>query len=112
MVCGNLLGLYYSFGMMQFLPVIVSVICFWFLPNKFLDKMKTIVDGKNARLALKSVYNQGRDLIGRRLENLANVFFEMNLVFKAMLKKSLSGKEKNYNKNMQKRKNPTNKGNI
>ena len=89
-VCGYLLNLYYDFGLMQFLPVIISSVALLVLPNKSFDKLKMIVESKNARIALKSVYNQGKELIGRRLENLSNVFYEMNLVFKAMLKKSLS----------------------
>lgn len=89
-VIGYLLNFYYSFGIIEFLPVIISSVLFMFIPNKWLEELKVIFDAKTARLALKHVYNEGKDLIGRRLEYLSNVFFEMNLVFKAMLKKSMS----------------------
>lgn len=88
--CGYLLNLYYSFGIVEFLPVLISSAFMVVVPNKFFDKIKMIAESQNARIALKGMYNQGKELIGRRLESLSNVFYEMNLVFKAMLKKSLS----------------------
>jgi len=87
---GYLLNIYYSFGIIQFLPVILASLIFVLIPKQYFDKAKVVFDSQQARLALKNLYNQGRDLVGRRLENLSNVFFEMNLVFKAMLKNSMS----------------------
>jgi len=92
-VCGYLLNLYYTFGIIEFLPIIISGCLFFIVPSAWLDKIKVIFEAKNARLALKNVYNEGKDLASRRLEYLSNVFFEMNLVFKAMLKKSLGEEE-------------------
>ncbi len=92
-VCGYLLKLYYSFTIIEFLPVIIASVGFIIIPNAWLDKVKVVYEAKNARLALKNVYNEGKELASRRLEYLSNVFFEMNLVFKAMLKKSLGEEE-------------------
>ncbi len=88
--CGYLLKLYYTFGIIEFLPVIIASVIFVLIPRQCFDKLKVVFDSEQKRLALKNMYNQGRDIVGRRLENLSNVFFEMNLVFKAMLKKSMS----------------------
>ncbi len=87
---GYLLNFYYSFGIIEFLPVIISSATFMIIPNKWLESIKVMFEAKNSRLALKHIYNEGKDVIGRRLEYLSNVFFEMNLVFKAMLKRSMS----------------------
>lgn len=89
-ISGFVLNLYYSYSVISFLPVIIAAFIFFILPNKTLDKFRVLYESKNSRLAMKNVYNQGRELIGRRLENLSNVFYDMNLVFKAMLKKSLT----------------------
>ena len=92
-VCGYFLKIYYSFSLISFLPVIIAALAFVFIPKSWLDKVRVVVEAKNDRLALKNIYNEGKELASRRLEYLSNVFFEMNLVFKAMLKKSLGEEE-------------------
>ena len=92
-VCGYLLKLYYGFSIIEFLPVLLASFIFFVIPKAWLEKVKVVYEAKNARLALKNVYNEGKELASRRLEYLSNVFFEMNLVFKAMLKKSLGEEE-------------------
>ena len=91
--CGYLLNVYYGFSILEFSPVIASCLIFLLIPKGWLDKIKVLFEAKSSRLALKNVYNEGKELASRRLEYLSNVFFEMNLVFKAMLKKSLGEQE-------------------
>ncbi len=92
-VCGFFLQIYYSFSVVGFLPVVISSFAFLIIPKIWIDKIRVVVEAKNDRLALKNIYNEGKELASRRLEYLSNVFFEMNLVFKAMLKKSLGEEE-------------------
>jgi len=92
-VSGFFLKIYYSFSLLSFLPVVISSFLFLIIPRSWIDKIRVVVEAKNDRLALKNVYNEGKELASRRLEYLSNVFFEMNLVFKAMLKKSLGEEE-------------------
>lgn len=89
LICGYFFKFYTNFDIINMLSVIISACVFAFLPKMWIDKLKSLYETKNSRYALKSVYNEGKEVVGRRLEELSNVFFEMNLVFKNMLKKSL-----------------------
>lgn len=90
---GYYFQLYYSFGIIEFLPCILSTLIFLALPKKFYKKLAILFSSSNERMAIKSVINRNRDLIHRRLNNLSEVFFDMNNVFKKMIKSQMSEEE-------------------
>lgn len=90
---GYYFELYYSFGIIEFLPCILSAVIFVALPKKLYKQLSILLSSSNERMAIKSVINRNRDLIHRRLNNLSEVFFDMNHVFKKMIKSQMSQDE-------------------
>ena len=90
---GYYFDLYYSFGVIDFIPVIVSALIFMVLPNKYFKELSLLLSTKNERMAIKNVVNRNRELLYRRLNNLSEVFCDMNEVFKKLIKKEMSEEE-------------------
>lgn len=102
MVVGMLLGesvaglyfqLYPSFGIVEVLPLVISSAVFLLLPNKLLGEFSAIFNLSKDRLAMKNVVNRNREILGKRLKNLAEVFNEMNEIYRNMVKKGMSKEE-------------------
>lgn len=85
--------LYYDGAIISILPVVLAAIVFLVLPQKFYSQASLLFNVSYDRMAIKSVLNRNREIMQRRLERLAEVFFEMNLVFKKLIKKSASEDE-------------------
>lgn len=98
LICAEMLStfyfnLYYSSHFLSYLPVIISAIIFVVLPKIYLKPISNIFASSSSRTAIKNVVNRNRDLLQRRLYNLSEVFFDMNNVFKKMIKKEMSKDE-------------------
>lgn len=85
--------LYYSFSVLTFLPVILSALVFVVLPTKIYDEISVLLSNNNDRLAMKNLVNKNRELLYRRLNNLSEVFCEMNQVFRKLIKRNMSEEE-------------------
>lgn len=88
-----LFELYYSFSIATFLPVVVSSVLFLCIPPKIFDGLKALLLPSPERLAVKNLLNRNREILQRRLSNLGEVFFDMNVVFRRLIKKEASEEE-------------------
>ncbi len=86
-------NLYYSTYFLSYLPVIISAMIFAAIPKIYFKSVSNIFSSSSSRMAIKNVVNRNRDLLQRRLNNLSEVFYDMNHVFKKMIKKSMSQEE-------------------
>ena len=98
LICAEMLStfyfnLYYFSHFLSYLPVIISAFIFVVLPKIYLKPISNIFASSSSRTAIKNVVNRNRDLLQRRLYNLSEVFFDMNNVFKKMIKKEMSKDE-------------------
>ena len=89
-VIGLYFHLYSSFNVVDALPVLLSSIIFFILPKKLLDEIAVIFNLSKDRLAMKNVVNRNRELLHKRLGNLSEVFNDMNIIYRNMLKKTMS----------------------
>lgn len=85
--------LYYSFDWLSILPTAISALVFMIIPDKIYNTVKAVFDIKGERTAIKSVVNQNRELLHRRLHSLGDVFGDMERVFRSLVKKNLSQEE-------------------
>ncbi len=92
--CEVINGLYFNlypfFNIVEALPIILSSVIFLIFPKKWLDEVAVIFNLSKDRLAMKNVVNRNREILGKRLSNLAEVFNEMNIIYRNMLKKGMS----------------------
>lgn len=86
-------NLYYGFSVAEILPTIISSVAFLVLPKNFLKQLSSLFTASNERLAVKNVVNRNRELLGRRLSCLSEVFCDMNEVFKKLIKSQMSEEE-------------------
>lgn len=84
---------YYLSTYLSFLPVIISALIFVLIPKGALKNISVILSANSDRIAIKNVVNRNRDLLQRRLSRLAEVFYEMNYVFKKLIKTQMSEEE-------------------
>ncbi|MBP3431642.1 MAG: SpoIIE family protein phosphatase [Clostridia bacterium] len=95
LVCVELLigfyfNLYLSFGIVEILPVLISSLIFLLLPKSVCSEIAVIFNLSKDRLAMKNVVNRNREILSRRLGNLGEVFNEMNIIYRKMLKSSMT----------------------
>ena len=92
-LAGFYFNLYSSFGIIEISPLILSSLIFLIIPKKVLNEVAVIFNLSKDRLAMKNVVNRNRELLHKRLGNLAEVFNEMNILYRNMLKKNMSKEE-------------------
>ena len=88
-----LFELYYSFSVESFLPVILSALFFLCIPQKYYDRLSNLLTPSPERLAVKNLLNRNREVLQRRLANLGEVFFDMNKVFRRLIKREAGEEE-------------------
>lgn len=86
-------GLYYTFSIVAFLPILISVVAYLCIKQKYFDKLSTLLMPSPERLAVKSLLNRNREVLQRRIANLSEVFFDMNAVFRRLIKKEAGEEE-------------------
>lgn len=91
--CAFLFELYYSISVTTFLPVVISVLIFLLVPQKYFKKLSILLLPSPERLAVKNLLNRNREILQRRLANLGEVFFDMNMVFRKLIKKEAGEEE-------------------
>lgn len=82
--------LYDAFGVVEILPLIIASLLFLIFPNKWLNEIAVIFNLSKDRMAMKNVVNRNREILHRRLGNLGEVFNEMNIIYRNMLKKNMT----------------------
>ncbi len=87
---GLYFNLYATFDVISILPVLISVVAFLLLPKKVLNEIAVIFNLSKDRLAMKNVVNRNRELLFKRLGNLSEVFNDMNIIYRQMIKKNMS----------------------
>lgn len=90
---GFYFALYPTFDVISFLPVAISSAVFLLLPKKFLNEMVVIFNYSKDRLAMKNVVNRNRELLHKRIGDLSEVFNDMNIIYRNMLKKGMDFQE-------------------
>lgn len=93
LLCGYYFSLYYSYGWIDILSVALGAILFIVLPTKVYDQVRVLLSCNNERLAMKNIVNRNRELMHRRLAYLSEVFYDMNDVFKRLIKQNMSEEE-------------------
>ena len=92
-LAGLYFNLYTSFGIVEVLPLILSSLSFFLIPKKVLNEIAVIFNFSKDRMAMKNVVNRNRELLHKRLGNLAEVFNDMNIIYRNMLKKNMTRKD-------------------
>lgn len=83
--CSFYLNLYLSFDVVSVIPTLIAVLLFIVFPTKVLDGYNSQFQETLCSLTQGSVINRNRELLYRRLTELADVFAEMNKVFRGMI---------------------------
>lgn len=84
-LCGLYFNLYIEFNAFSVIPLLVSLLVFIILPTKILDGYNSQFQETLCSLTQGSVINKNRELLYRRLTELADVFAEMDKVFRGMI---------------------------
>lgn len=93
LVIGYYFKLYSSFGIIEILPVLISCAGFMLLPKQICSEVAVIFNLSKDRLAMKNVVNRNREILHNRLGNLAEVFNDMNIIYRKMLKSGMTFEE-------------------
>ncbi len=90
LLIGFYFKLYNSFGIIEMLPVLLSCAIFMILPKNLCSEVAVVFNLSKDRLAMKNVANRNREILNKRLGNLAEVFNDMNLIYRNMLKSGMT----------------------
>lgn len=83
---GYFLQLYYGYTWINLLSCALALAIFVCIPQKFFDQVKASFVGMGQNLAMKNIVNRNREGLLLRFNNLADVFAEMDKVFRGMMK--------------------------
>ncbi len=90
LLIGYYFCLYTSFGIIEILPILISSAVFVLLPKNLCSEIAVVFNLSKDRIAMKNVANRNREILNRRLGNLAEVFNDMNLIYRNMLKAGMT----------------------
>lgn len=90
LVVGYYFKLYPEFNYMEILPVLISCVIFVGLPRKWFEEIAIIFNLSKDRIAMKNVVNRNREILHKRLGNLSEVFNDMNLIYRNLLKQGMT----------------------
>lgn len=89
-LCEIVFGLYFNayavFSIYSVISVIVAEILFLLIPTKFLNSIGDLLGGAKEKVGVRSIVNQSKEGISNRMNEIANVFSEMDSVFRTMVK--------------------------
>lgn len=86
-------NLYYSFSWVALAPVLVGIVVFCILPKSIFNSLSLLLSPNENKSAVKCMLNRNREIMERRLNNLGEVFYDMNIVFRKLIKKQASEEE-------------------
>ncbi len=84
---------YYFSGYEIFIPSAIGIILAFAIPTKYYKKMAEIYNSSFQSRSLQSIINRNRENVRKRLNKLSQVFLEMNVAFKEMIKGNVSEQE-------------------
>lgn len=90
LVVGFYFKLYYSFGYLEILPVVLSCLIFMCLPKNLCKEVSVIFNLSKDRMAMKNVVNRNREILHNRLGNLSEIFADMNMIYRNLLKQGMT----------------------
>ncbi len=90
LVIGFYFDLYYSFGYFEILPVLLSCLVFVFMPKNWCKEISVIFNLSKDRMAMKNVVNRNREILHNRLGNLSEIFNDMNIIYRNLIKQGLT----------------------
>ena len=89
-VIGFYFRLYATFSVVEALPLVIACVVFMVLPKKVYDNFAAIFNLSKDRLAMKNVVNRNREILYKRLGNLSEIFNDMNMIYRNMIKRGMS----------------------
>lgn len=93
LLIGYYFKLYTSFGIIEILPVLIACVCFIVIPKQFCNEVSVMFNLSKDRLAMKNVVNRNREILHKRLGNLSEVFNDINIIYRNMLKRGMTFEE-------------------
>lgn len=90
MLSDVIFGLYFNsylnFGIVSVVSLAVGGICFIFLPNSALLRIREIFVGASDTLAARHIVNRSREQLWRRLKELSRIFADMDNIFRTTVR--------------------------
>ncbi|MBE5746125.1 MAG: hypothetical protein E7359_02435 [Clostridiales bacterium] len=90
---GLYLKVYSNFSIYSMLSIVLGCILFLAIPNKILNTFKNLFGGFNTTLLYRNLINSTKDSIIKRLNEISEVFLDMEINFKNMIKGNLPKNE-------------------
>ena len=90
---GLYLKVYPSFNIYSMLSIVLGCLLFISIPNKTLNTFKNLLGGFNTKLLYRNLINTTKDSIIKRLNEISEVFLDMEINFKNMIKGNLPKNE-------------------
>ncbi len=93
-LCEVVFGLYFvsynSFTVYSLISVVCGELIFLFIPSKLLSSFNARFSGSNEGVVVRGIVNRSRENLCKRMREISNVFLEMDIVYKQMVKGVLS----------------------
>lgn len=90
---GLYLKVYITYNLFTFFSVVLGAVLFMILPNKILNNVKELFGGFNTTLLYRNVINTTKESIIKKLSEMSEVFLDMEINFKNMVKGNLPKNE-------------------
>ena len=81
--------LYYSYTYLNLISILLPVLLFLVIPEKIYSGVRTLLEMKDQH-AMRNIVNRSRENLCRRFNELSEVFSEMDIVFRSLVKSGLS----------------------
>lgn len=85
-VFGLYFNSYFNYGFVSVLALVAGGVCFVFLPNSALVRIRELFVGANTTLAARNIVNRGREQLYKRLKNLSSIFSDMDRIFRTSVR--------------------------
>lgn len=90
LLCEVVFGLYFkiyeSFSIFNVVAVAIGEVMFLLINNNLLKIIQIMLGGLSEQTAVRNVVNRSRDGLCKRMYEISDVFFEMNKVFRGLIK--------------------------
>lgn len=81
--------LYYSYSYINLISILIPVLLFLIIPEKIYSGIRTLLEMKDQH-AMRNIVNRSRENLCRRFNELSEVFGEMDIVFRSLVKNGLN----------------------
>ena len=87
---GWFFNIYYSYNVINYIPVIIGALAYFVIPNKYFDEISGFFGSTAQNSAMRNVANRNNENLARKLGELSEIFNEMNNSFRGMIKGGIS----------------------